>query len=385
MAQYVDGEITRIARNDIEYFETAYEIENYDIQKAFREGVIGRICELGYTGDICDITRIVNFVHDKFKEHNVEIKKKDEDCTRVDIKNWLSGKAPNDSEQSRPNVYRLCFALEMDAEQTKVFFLKNYLCRPFNLKKADEAIYYFCLNTGRNYSKAIELIDKVEKLPKELEHEEIETRLMEIPLSEILSEEDFLLYMYNHRYDKDEQHETVAKEIESLIDDCKRLSNVKSNDALLENLLGYNERNITVWDEKRGREKNFGISNSELPNVIKRNFPRPITFSQIKSRKATDDTYRKMLIILCFFKYYTSLKNAMLKNGVREKNLDLSDSFDEFEIVLDQILEKCGYVQVYWRNPFDRFILLCAKQTNPLEELKAILDINYVAIVDKMA
>ena len=257
------------------------------------------------------------------------------------------------------------------------------MCRPFNLKKVDEAAYYFCLNNGRNYDEAVELIKNVENLPNVSSSENIETRLMEISLSDITTEEDFLSYMKNHRYDKKEQHQTVSNEINSLIEDCKNLVGVKSNDALLEQILGYNERNVIVYDEESGKDKVFGISKSELPDAIKTNFPRPINFSQIKNREAKDDTYRKMLMILCFFKYYFNLKNSLLKSGVSEKYMDLSENFDEFEVTIDQLLEKCGYVQVYWRNPFDRFILLCAKQSDPLEELKAILEINYLEIADK--
>lgn len=384
MPRYIDGELTTLARNDIDNFEAEYEEETYDLQASFKNGIIERICEIGYADDKDDISKVIDFVCAKFKEHDISIKKKDEDRTRTDVKNWLSGGAPNDSEQSRPNVYKLCFALEMDVEQTRVFFLKKYLCRPFNLKNADEAVYYFCLNTGRSYDKAIKLIEKVENLPFVSTSEDIETRMMEIPLSDITTEEDFLLYMKNHRYDKKEQHQTVSKEIELLMDKCKNLVSVKSNDALLEKILGYNERNVIVYDEESGKDKVFGISKSELPDAIKTNFPRPINFSQIKNREAKDDTCRKMLMILCFFKYYISLKNSKIKSGISENDIDLSEYFDEFEITIDQLLEKCGYVQVYWRNPFDRFILLCAKQKNPLEELKWLLQTYYIDVADSM-
>lgn len=384
MPKYMDGELTTLARNDIENFEAEYEEETYDLQSSFKNGVIERIYEIGYADDKEDISKIIDFVCTKFKEHNISIKKKDEDRTRIDIKNWLSCGAPNDSEQSRPNVYKLCFALEMNVEQTRVFFLKKYLCRPFNLKNADEAAYYFCLNNGRSYDKAIELIEKIENLPSVSASENIETRLMEISLSDITTQEDFLSYMKNHRYDKKEQHQTVSKEIESLIEKCKNLVGVKSNDALLEQILGYNERNVIVYDEESGKDKVFGISKSELPDAIKTNFPRPINFSQIKNREAKDDTYRKMLMILCFFKYYISLKNSIIKADTSESDMDLSEYFDEFEVTIDQLLEKCGYVQVYWRNPFDRFILLCAKQKNPLEELKWLLQTYYLDIADEM-
>lgn len=378
MPKYNDGELTTLARNDIEYYEE--DMSDVDISELFKKGVVERICALGYADDLKDISKITDYVCAKFKEHNIEIKKKDEDRTRVDIKNWLTGNAPNDSEQSRPNVYKLCFALEMNAEQTQVFFLKKYLCRPFNLKNADEAAYYFCLNTGRDYNKALELIEKIEQLPKTVSPESIETRLMEIPLSEITTEEDFLSYMINHRYDKSKQHQTVSNEIERLIDECKNLSGVKSNDALLEHILGYKEREIMILDEKSGKDKFFGISKSELPDAIKTNFPRPINFSQIKNREAKDDTYRKMLVILCFYKYYISLKSAITKPDVRDNDVDLGEYFDEFEIILDQLLDKCGYVQIYYRNPFDAFILFCAKQKDPLNNLKYILKKYYTDV-----
>lgn len=384
MPKFIDGELTTLARNDIENYEADYEEETYDLQASFKSGVIERICEIGYADDRDDISKVIDFVCAKFKEHNISIKKKDEDRTRIDVKNWLFGGAPNDSEQSRPNVYKLCFALEMDVEQTRVFFLKKYLCRPFNLKNADEAAYYFCLNTGRNYDKAVELIMKIEELPCVSTSENIETRLMEIPLSEITSEEDFLLYMKNHRYDKKEQHQSISQELDSLIEKCKKLAGVKKDAALLREILGYDERKVIVFDEEKGAEKVFGISKSELPEAIKTNFPRAINFSQIKNREATDDTYRKMLVILSFYEYYTSLTKVITESGVNENDVDLSEYFDEFEIMLDQLLEKCGYVQVYWRNPFDRFILLCAKQKNPLEELKWLLQTYYLDIADEM-
>lgn len=374
-----DGEDTKLARNDADHYEAEYEEENYNPLQSFRNGVIERIVELGYQGKKEDLSAVCNFICTKFKKNNITIESKGKPCTRAYINSWLKN-SPADFGESRKHIYKLCFALEMNAEQTKIFFFKNYLCRPFNFKNTNEAVYYFCLNTGKTYAKAVELIDKIKALPEVTGAESIETRLMEIPLSEIKTEDDFLLYMIDHRYDKEAQHETVCKEIERLMADCKKLLNVKSNDALLEHILGYNERNVIVFDEKSGKDKVFGISNSELPNAIKINFPRPINFSQIKNRRAKDDTYRKMLIILCFYKYYSTLKNITIKNGISKNEVDLSGKKEEFEIMLDQLLDKCGYVQVYWQNPFDRFILLCTKQKDPLEELKWLLETYYLDI-----
>ena len=49
----------------------------------------------------------------------------------------------------------------MNANETQDFFLTCYLCRPFNFKDYKECVYYFCLNTKRNYSDAERLIEKI--------------------------------------------------------------------------------------------------------------------------------------------------------------------------------------------------------------------------------
>ena len=381
MSGHKDGELTRLSRNDIIYsdreYGPKYEEENYNPHLAFQSGVVNRILKIGYTGYTDNMLLVADFVCDKFKEHNIQIKKKDQDRTRVNIENWLLKNPPNDSEQSRPNVYKLCFALEMDAEQTSVFFLKNYLCRPFNFKNAEEAAYYFCLNTRRSYHDAVELIGKIRNMPTAARTDDIETRMLEIPLTDIQTEEDFLLYMENHRYDKSKYRNTVFKELDSLISDCKKLADVTSSEALLEQILGYSERNVFYLDKELGKYKSFGISKSELPDAVTRNFPRPVNFSQIKNRIAKDDTCRKMLIILYFYKYY---KKVMRSTAGYYTDPDIL--LEEFEMCLDQLLEKCGYVQVYWRNPFDRFILFCAKQKDPVTKLQELLRLYYTDIVD---
>ena len=380
MAKYLDREDTMIARNDAKKFQAYQEEDNYDVQFAFKNGIVKRINELGYQGDEDDWSKIADFVLAKFKEHNIPI-------LDLDINNWLNGKAPNDSEQSRPNVYKLCFALEMNANQTEEFFLKNYLCRPFKYKKAEEAVYYFCLNSGRTYEEAKELLIKIENIPKLKSGEDIETRLMEIPLSNIKTEEDFLIFMENHRYDELEYESTVIKYINSLVEECQKLAKVNSKRSLLIEIFDYEEEKLTVFDAEKGRNRTFGISNSLLPAAVKRNFPRKQSFTQINANTASDDTCRKMLVMLFFYKYYTLAKQEReddIKKGLVERTLDLSDYFDEFEIALDQLLEKCGYVQTYWKNPFDRFILLCAKQRNPLKELKALLELYYTSVIDEI-
>ena len=120
MAKYGMGQETLIVKNDIDYFEDdMFDIED---QNLFKVGVVQRVEQLNEDLKDKHISFVIDFVCDKFAEHNIKITKKEKDNTRVDITNWLTKNPPNDSEQSRPNVYKLCFALDMDAEQTEIFF-----------------------------------------------------------------------------------------------------------------------------------------------------------------------------------------------------------------------------------------------------------------------
>ena len=372
MSRYNDGQLTQKARNNLIDYE--YEINEINSANLFKNGLIKRILELGYQGKKEDLSAVCNFICTKFKKNNITIEANGKPCTRAYVNSWLRN-SPEDFGESRNHIYKLCFALEMNADQTGEFFLKRYLCRPYNFKNSDECVYYFCLNTGRSYNEAIKLINKVEDLPNEKSTANVETRLMEFDISEIETEEDFLFYMLTHRYDKKEQHQTIKKEIASLYEDCKKLSGItktRANSALLRKILGYDERDY---------ESGFSMK-AKMPDAVKLNFPKLVSFSQIKNNSASDDTYKKMLILLFFYKFYTSLKNNVIKNGTSEYEIDLSGNFDEFEVMIDQLLDKCGYVQIYHRNPYDAFILSCAKQEDPLEFFKGMIDKYYLKIAD---
>jgi len=367
VAKYEMGQETLRVKEDIDFFEE--DMFDLDEQNLFKVGVVQSVVQLNEDLKDKQISFVIDYVCEKFAEHNIKITKKEKDNTRVDITNWLTKSPPNDTEQSRPNVYKLCFALDMDAEQTEIFFLKHYLCRPFNFKDYREAVYYFCLYTHRSYDDAIDLISQVETFTTCDTPDENETRLIGIDLQSkhIQTKEDFLSYMADHKYNKEQQRQTIYKELDLLIDSCKKIANAKSTSALLEEIYGYNEHKC---------EK--GVSKSELPQLITTNFPTEIKFSEIKKRKASNDTCRKALIVLYFYKFYASL---CLDETSFSKSKDKT-YFNSFEISLDELLDKCGYIQSYVRNPFDRFILYCANQNHPLQEFKSIMQKYYIDVID---
>jgi hypothetical protein len=234
----------------------------------------------------------------------------------------------------------------MDANETEEFFLKKYFCRPFNYKDYMEAVYFFCLNNHRSYSEALELIKKVENLPTVEVDMNAETRSIGYAMKEFTEEEDFLDYMENHRYSTEKRYRTAHLEVIKLLEKCKELANVKKNAALLRIIYGYDE---SLYKK--------GISKSKyLPRMMTINLPSKMKFSEITSKEkhVSHDTYRKALMILKFYHFYTSHGNYCEKAGLPAK---FQEQSREFEIQMDMLLDKCGYVQTYVLNPFDQFLL----------------------------
>ena len=80
-------------------------------------------------------------------------------------------------------------------------------------------------------------------------------------------------------------------------------------------------------------------------------------------------------IALIILKFYSFFADALI-----HKTEDLENGlFYEFVDETNELLAECGYVQLYWRNPYDWLFGYCAYgATNPLDEFKNVIDIFYL-------
>lgn len=298
------------------------------------------------------------------------------------VKNWLKKVPPAANQAGRENVYTLCFALGLNANQTKEFFLKAYLERPFNYKNIHEAVYFFCMNNGLTYVDAVRIIKGMESVPVDSKKEDVEivTEQVGYAISLMTSEDDLVKYLVANRSGFTVQSQTASNKIEELIEECKALAkkeykllhngdlSVKNVDELLTVITGYYARE-TVNGEKLYKQS---ISKSKLPELIRKNFPQREQFKQIEEGKASFDTIRKVLIMLKFYSFFADAlihKAEDLENGL----------FYEFVDETNELLVECGYVQLYWRNPYDWLFGYCAYgAANPLDEFKNVIDVFYL-------
>ena len=175
----------------------------------FADGIRTRLRELGVAEDTDD--EILSCLVTRCQTAGVGL-------SQSMLKGWLKKGGPDGSPRGRDNVYQLCFALEMDARRTEAFFLKNYLERPFNYKRIDEAVYFFCLNTGRSFGDAVRLIQEVEETPaEENQFAEQMTEQIGEQLAQITDERKLVRYLVENRSSFSVQNQKAIKKVHSLI------------------------------------------------------------------------------------------------------------------------------------------------------------------------
>lgn len=285
------------------------------------------------------------------------------------IDNWITGKVnPQESTRSRESMYKLCFALGFDANETADFFSKVYLSRPFECREVTEAVYLFCMNHGISYKKTQELIEKAKDICKTIDEtaEFLETRLLFNQIVNISSEKDLFTFIETNKTNFIKRNSTAVKYYEQLKNKAKELAGVKSNEGLLNQIYDKSLR-----DSEGG--KHTIHSESLFLARVKQNFPQKQQLYQIEKGDAKFDTIRKALILLKFYTFFMQVGNN-----------NSEEDFEEFCLETDDMLNECGYALMYARNPYDWVFLHCAACSHdrdidvnihqPLDELRDIID-----------
>lgn len=390
MEKFQDGKSTQLAferileidQTSTEELPGIEEMESLDPAILFQEGINNRLGKLGFNGDIDSVDCKIDFLRKQFQKNKVEPRVSD-----ATLKNWMTKAASTSNDMGRENVFKLCFALEMSAEETAEFFLKAFLSRPYNYKKTNEAVYYFCLLNRINYAGAVRIITAIQNIPQsQTVEKEVNTEQIGYEIYNITDEAELIKYLEENRYSEEEQHYTSGEMIKSMLDSCFELAQketqltrgtavtVKSVDALLDVIYDYDA------DSMRKKEKKT-IQDSKFPKCVKANWIDRQAFHNIEKRRTrTEDVYRKALVLLKFYSYYADAYcKARSKNT--EDEIDFRGYADDFEVELETVLAECGYLQLYKRNPFDWMILYCAAFPNPLSTFRDIVSKYFLDVV----
>ena len=360
--QVIDDLLDNILRGDIfedgifdpNNIRTAIEL---DSRPVFLEGVVKRLTELGFECSICDTTAILSEIKRRFREILGF------DCPPT-IQKWIKGTTPGVSEgksEGRKNNYDLCYALEMNLEDTAKFFIKHYLTLPFNYKNKTDAIFFYCLYHKHPYSVIKQLLDASKRWDSALieKKEAGNSATLQIGrhITQIETVEEFLDYLSYHCYGNEQQYQVARLKIQELA----QKHSFKSIGDRHEKLMGFNY-------QRRMREKWLKVE--FLPKRFTESLPTDGVLSKVLAGKyETYETLRKTLIILKLFDFYNGRVNC--------DDQEICGNYFDFEEEVNELLASCGFSQLYMRHPFDLLIMLCAYSDDPIRHFHELSEMRY--------
>ena len=355
-------------KNILKLTENLIEINE---RKAFLEGIAL------YLGDfsVDDTEGMLKEVQRRYADKGIALPKA--------VKVWFqkSDVSPSIKQDHRRNLYDFCVAMGMDYITTAEFFLKSFLTIPFNYKDRIDAVYFYCMKTGRPY----EIIKKMLATAESFEATNPEVSSTEFIGKHILdieTDEEFLHYLRFHCFDSNHQYETTKNKIIHLIGENKKIVpgrdrngnelpfqdlGTTKNSVLLDAILNFRYQSLDASQRKN-------MKDSGLPM-----FPRDGDISNITSgsHDVSSEVLRKTLILMQFYNVFRS-KQRERKWTATEDLEEIQGDLWDFIDTTDGLLAECGFVQLYSRNPYDAIILFCANSPDPILHLQTFIQKRYM-------
>ena len=311
------------------------------------------------------------------KNRNIEEKTNISDKT---LGNWLKERVdPQSSENARENMFKLCFILKYDYEQTADFFRRVYLARPFNYRNLEECVYAFCVNNSLGYSKAIDIIGKI-SVPAAKASDKATAALMK-EITSITDEQSLITYL-SANCDEFTNCSRTARNIitelsqklspqkekrDNLIpwDDYPQYQNKNIDHALiiLQEALGLRIRKLYENDKITIQDSPFFLAS------VKYAFPHWQTYGKIlKGDYSSPEAMRKLIILLHFYCFWKTLCDDYALEYVS------GSGFDDYQDEINNLLYRAGYSEMYFRNPYDGLFLYAASTDDPLYNFQNVFE-----------
>ena len=340
------------AEDVVEGIKLAMEIEAHPV---FLEGVSSRLGQLGIVCSADDKEQMLAEIKRRYKTV-LGIT-----CPRT-VREWIRGTTPGTT--NRRNNYDLCYALEMDFQQTAVFFQKYFLSMPFNAKAKTDTVFMYCLYHKKPYHTVTELLERSKGFVSQ-ENAHTSTSQIISTILDIDDDERFLRYLSEHCYDNEQQFR-LARQI--INDDIKQVQNriikFDSDRILSPDRLGSLTVEALLGEKYQRHDRKVDVT--KLPKRFTESLPNDVTLGKIiNGDVASYDLLRKTLMLLKFYNFYYEADNC-------DRNTICSNLMDFYE-ELNATLISCGFAQLYVRHPFDCLLLYCANSYDPIDTLYCVI------------
>lgn len=342
-------------------------LNNHDSFRSFGEGIIAIINRT--SNDQIDNDQVIAYLEKCCNDNGVNLS---EIASKNTLKNWFEkDMRPKKGETSRDAMFALSFALKLSIEDTALLFHEVYLDRAFNFRSAEEIVYYYCKMNNKHWADAKRLIASAQAGNADKSDTTKYTVAIKADVENVENEQQLLTFLqeHGHNLDKDSvtayevfhkylaQAKTVAAseikqiEYEELFVDKWKNNEEISNNLLFEIITG---RSITGV---QGTKTIF--NNVDLPKEILNRFPEAGSFG--KSNMGSEELRKTIVLLFSYCIWCTQRKN--------EEPID----FDDYRMALNLIMQKCGFADLYFGNPYDWLFLYCAQSYTPLDTFRDVL------------
>lgn len=404
-------QINRIDLGDFIYATKEDRAENYgkdildflnnpDSFRTFSKGLTELLQKSGYTGADTPEAK-TDYLYQKLQNISSGI-------TKELLLQWFQDeeKRPIVKNDSRKNMYEICFALQLPLDKVRWFFSHVYYDRSFNCHCLEEAVYYFCFKNSLSYAEAKDIIHTVEqKEAPESFFKNTYTYVITATLDNLTAKDELITYLVQNKatfeeghwnqlaldYVKELQQEILNGETTSgIIKNLREGKNIPEQetkkcgllvqeiykrfpDTLIKKLKGCHvDSNDFLLSKILEHDVNGISKNAMLPVVVKQNFPRKNDLCAILKHADSSRSYdsiRKTLILLKFYSFWC---NALLESE-QPGDYSSEDLAEAFEEETDNLLLECGYEELAACNPYDWLYLSAARQDDPLMAFRNLI------------
>ncbi len=313
-----------------------------------------------FSGDVDNLDDVLNFIKKGYKNASVK------GSTSL-INKWLTG----ETIPSQEKTLQLALCLGMSVDEASEFIFKASLSRPFNFKNIYDSVCYFCLEKGKSFEDAQRIIEEIEKTEAKAENApDNDTIVIGERVKSAQTEEELIQYLSANKAGFVNKNQTALKVLKELVSEFVKINeddNITENDipAILNIMLGYEARakidGVEVYKKK--------IDKSDFPNLIKSSFPQPQQLQDIiNGKSSSSEGIRKAIILFTFYNLFTKLQ----KEGIQ------ANGFELYADIIDETLYKSGYMQMYWKHPYDWMFGYCAGADDPIDEFRELISAFYL-------
>lgn len=363
--------------------ESMFEAEDYieELKKAVGlfhtfDGALDRfLAGHGFAGDLGNADEKTAFLTERLKGAGIPVPR--------GIGKWYS----QHRTIERETAFSLCFAFGLTVEETADFFRRICLSRGFDCHRPEEIVYFYALKNGLDYSKARDIISRIQTVRTErmAEEEIVYTSLIVEEIAEIGTAEELISYLneniarfgYNNAtacsairtiwkqiseengiaarekkrlyvpFDRDEEEQPDSGE-------KKRRGRGRADDSIWEiylQILGLSGTYTTELSKARSI-KPLLKDNGLMHPFAGASFPDRDGLNKIlNGEHVSYERVRKLLILLVFYRFWAgkALGEGGYQAGAGDADRCIAD--------INANLTDAGYPLLYAGNPYD-FILL---------------------------